>query len=150
MLSSRAYNQEDFHFLKECVRESPEWQKEECHELALEDYMRQYEHLNGRWLIWEENQELIGISFTLDCSPSNSRPWLGTLLLHPKYRLQGNGKRIINEIAKKWKSSGEKIAYSAIPIMNLGWSTFLSKCGFEQYKIEKEANKTYLLFIKPL
>lgn len=34
--------------------------------------------------------------------------------------------------------------------MKLNWSNFLSNCGFEQYKIEKEEEETYLLFIKPI
>lgn len=150
MLKSRPYEDRDYSFFLDCVNSSPEWQEEECEGNKLHSYLERYKHLEGHWLIWCNKDKQIGISFTLDSSPSNGRPWLGTLLILPGYRRIGYGSTIVSKLLKRWANEGEKIVYAGIPIMKLNWSNFLSNCGFEQYKIEKEEEKTYLLFIKPI
>lgn len=116
ILNSRPYEERDFSFFLECVNSSPEWQEEECDGNQLHNYMEGYKHLGGHWVIWSNKDVQIGISFTLDCSPSNRRPWLGTLLIHPEYRRKGYGKTIVNKLLRRWSKNGEKIVFAAIPI----------------------------------
>ncbi|MBM6618609.1 GNAT family N-acetyltransferase [Bacillus suaedaesalsae] len=150
MVTSRPYEDIDFSFFINCVKDSKDWQEEECHESELHNFMKKYEHVNGVWLIWSDENREIGISYTVEHAQSNGRPWVGTLLIHPQYQRNGYGKTIITQLLHTWADKGEKIAYAAIPIMQHGWISFLTSCGFEQYKIEKEYDKTYLLCIKPL
>jgi hypothetical protein len=146
----RDYEESDYEFFQACVKNSPEWQITECTVQQLSDYIQSYEYLNGRWLVWNYNGEPIGISYTVNESPANGRPWIGTILVENGKRQKGFGSRIVEALSREWEKSGHKVIYTAIPIMQNGWSEFLSKCSFEQYKIEKENEITYLLFVKPL
>jgi GNAT superfamily N-acetyltransferase len=149
-ITNRNYEEQDILFFQDCVKNSIEWQKEECSLHQLSEYMMSYEHLHGRWIVWLFDCQKVGISYTVNESPSNGRPWVGTLLVEPGHRKSGVGSKIMEALLEEWGNDGHKVAYAAIPIMQQGWSTFLSKCGFEQYKLEKEEGHTYLLFVKPL
>ncbi|KAA0548082.1 GNAT family N-acetyltransferase [Bacillus sp. BGMRC 2118] len=150
MMTSRKYENDDYTFILQCVRESNDWQEEECNISEIDHYLKEYEHVNGEWLVWCEEDKEIGISYSVDQAQSNGRPWLGTILVHPAYQRSGYGKSVISQLVKRWSAKGEKVAYAAVPIMRQEWISFLSACGFEQYKIEKEGDKTYLLCIIPL
>jgi GNAT superfamily N-acetyltransferase len=150
VITYRKYEEQDLYFFQSCVKDSPEWQQEECTYEDIKNFMAFYEHLNGRWLVWIHDGQKIGLTFTVDQSPSNGRPWLGTVLVDSAYRRQKFGEKMINLLLEEWAENGHKVAYAAIPIMQHGWSAFLSMGGFEQYKIEKDKEHTYLLFVKPL
>lgn len=151
-LDFRELNEDDDDFFKDIIRVSNDWQQEECFENELENYFLSYQMFNGHWRIWSVNNNRIGISYHMEWSPSNERPWIGTILVHPDYRLMGFGQNIIEKIGHELKSKGHKTCYVGCSIYQEGWLRFLGKCGFEQIKIEKDiaTSKEYMISVMPL
>ncbi|WP_338781729.1 GNAT family N-acetyltransferase [Metabacillus sp. FJAT-52054] len=134
----------------QCVKESPEWISEETEPGLLEEYLKKYEMYQGEWRIWELNGEPAAITFSIEWSPSNEKPWLGTILVHPSKRSQGIGERVIRMIAAELKEKGHKVLFAGVPAERLAWIQFLSKAGFEQFKMEKNEGEDYTILIFPL
>nr|WP_231889991.1 GNAT family N-acetyltransferase [Bacillus sp. SJS] len=134
----------------QCVKESPEWISEETEPGLLEEYLKKYEMYQGEWRIWESNGEPVAITFSIEWSPSNEKPWLGTILVHPSKRSQGIGERVIRMIAAELKEKGHKVLFAGVPAERLAWIQFLSKAGFEQFKMEKNEGEDYTILIFPL
>ncbi|WP_226665917.1 GNAT family N-acetyltransferase [Metabacillus litoralis] len=151
-LTFRGLNELDHEFFKYVIEDSHIWKIEEEYENDLERYLLSYQMYNGQWRLWSINNEPIGISFHLEWSPSNERPWIGTILVHPSHRLKGLGKEIIIEIGHDLKSKGHKACYVGCSIHQDGWLQFLAKCGFEQFKMEKDEmnSKKYMISVMPL
>ncbi|TXC92102.1 GNAT family N-acetyltransferase [Metabacillus litoralis] len=151
-LEFKELNKGDYNFFKDIIRVSDDWQQEECSENELENYLLSYQMFNGQWRIWYKNNNKIGISYHIEWSPSNERPWIGTILIHPNQRLRGFGQNIIKEIGHELKSKGHKACYVGCSINQDGWLRFLGNCGFEQLKIEKEVttSKEYMISVMPL
>ncbi|MFD1735660.1 GNAT family N-acetyltransferase [Bacillus salitolerans] len=150
-LTFRPIQDGDVPFIRRLIKDSPEWLKEEGESLDVYGIFNQYKYLQGQWLVWKENNSLVGISFLVESAPSNNRPWIGTIIVRKDKRRHGMGSSIIAKLLAMLKQDGHKIAYAAVPIENSSWINFLTICGFEQYKIEKnEDNKIYLLFVCPL
>lgn len=82
-LEFKELNEGDYNFFKDIIRVSNDWQKEECSENELENYLLSYQMFNGQWRLWYKNNNRIGISYHIEWSPSNERPWIGTILIHP-------------------------------------------------------------------
>ncbi|KEZ54089.1 GNAT family N-acetyltransferase [Metabacillus indicus] len=150
MIESRPYEDSDLDFFRELIASSPAWQKEEClPEQALE-YMFSYKMYNGEWQIWSCNNEAIGISFHISWSPSNEKPWLGTVLVKEDQRNKGYGKGMVSRISADLKKAGHKAVFAGCPADKLEWLKFLASCGFEQLKLERDAGgKEYMITVKP-
>ncbi|MBS2968815.1 GNAT family N-acetyltransferase [Metabacillus sp. KIGAM252] len=144
------YHEKDFSFFVRCVKKSPEWINEETEPALLEEYMKKYEMYQGEWRIWEENGEPAAITFSIEWSPSNEKPWLGTILVHPSKRSQGIGKKVIRSAAAELKEKGHKILFAGVAAERLDWIQFLSKAGFEQFKMEENSGEAYTILIFPL
>ncbi len=144
---------QDRDLLRSLIKESPSWQRVECGMNDLEVYLRSYEMFQGSWRVWNSpNNEPIGISYHLDWAPSNERPWLGTILIHPNERNKGYGKRIIQQIGQEQRENGHKALYASSPAIYDDWLKFLGKCQFEQVKLETNNtnNLDYIICVKPL
>lgn len=152
ILTYRELDEKDFIFLKEIITESPEWQKEECCVNGLESYLLSYMMYNGEWRIWYSGKKRVGVSFMLEWSPANEKPWIGTVLVHPMSRRNGIGKNIMKTIGHELSKRGHKALFAACPIKQDSWLQFLGKCGFEQFKIERDdsSSKEYMITVKPL
>lgn len=158
MMNSQSFSwknleiEKDLHFFNELVKASPEWSKEECVPEQLETYLSNYSMYNGVWQVWELDGDLVGICYVLEWSPSNEKPWLGTILIHPSFRGQGFAKKIIAMIGEELKARGHKALFAACPSNQSSWLLFLGKCGFEQYKfeIDDHTSQQYILTVKPL
>ncbi|MGM7720219.1 GNAT family N-acetyltransferase [uncultured Metabacillus sp.] len=151
-LSSRTLEVEDVEFLKEIITASPEWQQEECKAEELDFYLNSYKMYNGDWKIWNLGEMQVGVSYVLEWSPANEKPWIGTILIHQASRSQGLGRRILTEIGLELKHKGHKVLFAACPIKQDSWLQFLGKCEFEQFKVEKDetTSKEYMITLKPL
>ena len=151
-LSSRLLEKQDYDFVKEIILESQEWKREECWEEDIDSYVLTYKMYNGEWKIWSLNKEDVGVSFVIEWSPANEKPWIGTLLLHPTKRLQGIGKKIITSIGNDLRVKGHKVLFVGCPVNQNSWLEFIGKCGFEQFKVETEklTSKDYMIAVKPL
>ncbi|KKI93787.1 hypothetical protein WQ54_01670 [Bacillus sp. SA1-12] len=151
-LSSGTLEKEDYFFLKEIIAASPEWQNEECHAEELDSYLNAYKMYNGEWKIWKLGEVQVGVTYSLEWSPTNEKPWIGTILIHQASRSQGLGRRILAEIGLELKQKGQKVVFAACPIKQDSWLQFLGKCGFEQFKVEKDesTSKEYMITLKPL
>nr|WP_239585873.1 GNAT family N-acetyltransferase [Bacillus mesophilus] len=104
----------------------------------------------GNWYVWLNGSQRVGVSYYVEHAPSNNRAWIGTILVNSAHRSAGIGKAILKLITEKLKRKGHKVVYAAVPIHQNKWISFLSSCQFEQYKLEKEDELTYLLFVKPI
>lgn len=149
-LINRLMMEEDIPFLKSLIKNSPEWELEECSYEGLEEYLKEYKDVNGKWHVWYADNKKMAISYSVEQAPTNHRPWIGTLLVEPSSRQKGNGKKIIQYLLDEFQDNNHHVVYAAAPIHQNTWLSFLSSSGFEQYKIEKVESKTYLLFVKPL
>lgn len=152
ILSSSLLKEDDVEFLKTLIAGSPAWQKEECHAEELESYLLTYQMYNGEWRIWTLNGKQIGVSYVLEWSPANEKPWVGTILIHPNSRLKGFGRGILNEVGLELRQKGHKALFAGCPIGQDTWLQFLGKCGFEQFKVEKDdtTSKEFMITVKPL
>lgn len=139
-------------FFTQIIEDSPIWKENEIKGLALERYINSYSNLQGVWRVWWLNSwEPIGITFLVEKAPSNNKMWLGTILIAKEHRNKGYAKNIIKELANQSLSNGEDALFCGVPIEIHEWSMFLGKCGFEQFKIEKdETGQNYLVLVYPL
>lgn len=150
MLRSRELTQADFPFLKNLIKNSPFWEKEECYSETIDAFMLKYKMLNGRWLFWSLSSIQIGISYTVEWSPSNEKPWIGTILIRRDYRMKGFASTIINQICEEFRQKGEKAVFAGCPINQNQWIKFLANCQFEQFKVERnELGKEYSVLVRP-
>lgn len=117
---------------------------------GIEEYIEAYSELDGEWRVWEKDGERAGVTFHVRRAPSNRKPWLGTILVHPDRRGTGLGCGILLTLGEELAAEN-KAVFAAVPASESGWLEFLSKSGFEQYKSEKdEEGKEHLLLLKPL
>jgi GNAT superfamily N-acetyltransferase len=149
-ITSQPLNDEDFSFVEGLIKTSPEWEAEEYSHEGIQTFIKSYDTLQGKWSIWYLDSKKIAFSFYVEQALSNNRPWIGTIVVEETYRSKGIGKRIMQCLCGKFQDRGYKIVYAAVPIQQNKWISFLSSCGFEQFKLEKDGEKTYLLFVKPL
>lgn len=150
-LSCKILEEQEKSFLRELILDSPSWQKVETNANELDSFIKAYETFNGEWLLWSIGEENVAVTFHVNESPSNLKPWIGTILIKKSLQKRGLGKRVLNELAAKLKSRSEKVIFAATPIEKPEWSIFLSKCGFEQYKLEEdELGNKYIILILPL
>ncbi|MBU8788219.1 MULTISPECIES: GNAT family N-acetyltransferase [Bacillus] len=150
-MNSRPFSASDLAFFEELIRFSPEWAEEELSGEPVKSYMQSYAMYNGSWLVWEDDGRPAAVSFHLEWAPSNGKPWLGTLLVHPDYRRKGRGKTIIGNIGSRLKNAGHKALFAAVPFDRDEWQQMLAHCGFEQLKTEKdEKGNRYLIMVYPL
>ncbi len=150
ILKKLGMTKNDIPFFRTLIKSSPEWEVSECSAESLENYLNSYEEMNGIWSVWYAAETKIAISYSVEQAPSNGRPWIGTLIIEPTFRQKGWGKKIVRKLTSDFQNNGHQIVYAAVPLHQNDWISFLSSCGFEQYKLEKEKNNTYLLFVKPL
>ncbi|MGN9865713.1 GNAT family N-acetyltransferase [Bacillus swezeyi] len=150
-MNSRPFSPSDLAFFEEVIEVSPEWAEEELKEESAEAYMRSYAMYNGEWLMWEKGGRPAAVSFHLDWAPSNGKPWLGTLLIHPDFRQKGLAKEVIKTIGKRLNEKAHKALFAAVPYERDGWLNMLARSGFEQLKTEKdEKGEQYLVMVLPL
>lgn len=151
-ITSRNLEKSDYPFLMEMIKSSPEWKEEECKEDDLITYLQSYSMYNGEWKMWFDEAIPIGVTYVLEWSPSNEKPWIGTILVHQSVRIKGYGRLIINEIGNELKVRGHRALFVGCPIHQNSWLLFLGKCGFEQFKVEKDEtlNKEYMISVKLL
>ena len=152
VLSARDLQSSDLPFFQELINASTEWQQEECTSGQLETYLLSYKMYNGKWKIWYDGATNIGISFLVEWSPSNEKPWIGTILIHPSKYHRGYGKMVIEWYKKDLARKGFNVLFAACPIKRASWIQFLGKCGFEQFKVEKDeaTQKEYMISVLPL
>ncbi|MGR0121954.1 GNAT family N-acetyltransferase [Bacillus halotolerans] len=128
----------------------PVWKEEEFGEKDAESYMISYSMYNGSWLVWEKNGLPVAVSYHLEWAPSNGKPWLGTVLVDPAEERKGHARKIIEQIGQSLQDK-HRALFTAVPIDRNESILFLSQCGFEQLKTEKdEADKLYIIMVKPL
>ncbi|QOR68412.1 GNAT family N-acetyltransferase [Cytobacillus suaedae] len=138
-------------FFTMLIEDSPLWKENELKDLALDAYLHGYSSLHGDWKVWIDKGIPIGITFTVNKAPSNHKMWLGTILIAKEHRNKGYARKILQALADKAVSRGDEAVFCGIPIEINEWSIFLGKCGFEQFKIEKdEYGRNYLVFVLPL
>ncbi|MEK3710344.1 GNAT family N-acetyltransferase [Bacillus sp. FSL K6-1005] len=150
MLKNRPFEQNDLSWFEEIAEAHPVWKKEEFGEKDAESYMISYSMYNGSWLVWEKDGLPVAVSYHLEWAPSNGKPWLGTVLVDPAEERKGHAREIIEQIGQSLKEK-HRALFTAVPIDRNEWIRFLSQCGFEQLKTEKdEADKSYMIMVKPL
>ncbi|PGT78123.1 MULTISPECIES: GNAT family N-acetyltransferase [Bacillaceae] len=151
-LTSRILETSDYPFFMDLVRTSLEWQEEECKVEDITEYLSSYKMYNGDWRVWLDENHLIGISYVLEWSPANEKPWIGTIIVHENFRGKGYGKAILNEIGMVLSDNGHKAIFAGCPIQRDSWLLFLGKCGFEQFKVEEDdtTHKKFMISVKPL
>lgn len=150
-LHSRKMKYEDLVFFKKLVDESPEWKKEELiNHQDINSFIKSYAQLMGKWMVWEKKGETVAISFHLDKAPSNGKPWIGTVLVDKEFRRTDIGRGIIQSICKECKELGNNVVFAGVPLHQSEWMDFLSKCGFEQLKVEKSDDHSHMIMIYPL
>jgi GNAT superfamily N-acetyltransferase len=150
-LSSDKLTDEDFPFFLEVIKDSADWEKEEKFENNLKHYMAGYQELDGEWRIWRQNGERIAVTYHLDLSPSNRKPWLGTILVKKEMRRKGTGTEIIKLLADELKKKGKKSFFAGVPDHRDIWINFLADAGFEQFKMETSDNgQAFLIMVLPL
>nr|WP_272495819.1 GNAT family N-acetyltransferase [Bacillus pinisoli] len=104
---------------------------------------------DGDWLVWYKNKARVAITYHVEHAPSNNRPWIGTVLVSPSERRLGIGKKVVEQLRGELSERGHKAVYAAVPVERNQWIQFLASCGFEQFKLEKENDKMYLVFVLP-
>ncbi|MGQ5113420.1 GNAT family N-acetyltransferase [Bacillus halotolerans] len=127
----------------------PVWKEEEFGEKDAESYMISYSMYNGSWLVWEKDGLPVAVSYHLEWAPSNGKPWLGTVLVDPAEERKGHARKIIEQIGQSLQDK-HRVLFTAVPIDRNEWLLFLSQCGFEQLKTEKDEDKLYIIMVKPL
>ncbi|MGG1571530.1 GNAT family N-acetyltransferase [Fictibacillus sp. NRS-1165] len=154
-MENRKFKDEDLSFFIEMARHSPVWMKEEGlkgNEIdeQWKDYLHRYDETGGEWLIWSDEEQKIGAAYLVYTAPSNQKPWLGSIVIHPVKRKQGYARKIIEEISSIVKKQSP-VLFSACPSGNEAWLRFLNQLGFEQAGLESdEKGKEYIKFIKVL
>ncbi len=152
-LRARELRSSDLPFFQVLINCSTEWQEEECESSELENYLLSYSMYKGQWRVWQdESGNDIGISYMVEWSPSNEKPWIGTILIHPSNYRKGFGKMVIEQYKEELSKKGNKVLFAACPIYRDSWLQFLGSCGFEQFKVEKEekTQKEYMITVLPL
>lgn len=137
MLTGRDFEEEDLGFLEQLAASHPVWKNEEFGTKNAAEFMLAYSMYNGTWLVWEIDGAPAAVSFHLEWAPSNGKPWLGTVAVAPEAKEKGIGRAVIEEIAGRLRGE-HKAMFSAVPLDRQGWVLFLSQCGFEQLKLEKD------------
>jgi N-acetylglutamate synthase-like GNAT family acetyltransferase len=148
-LTFRPFLKTDLSFFKELAETSNKWSKNELNGIGLEDYLQQYEELAGEWRIWLEENNAVGLSYHLDCAPSNQKPWLGTILVKASERRRGIASSILDSLSGEFNHKGHKAIFAGVPIDEYEWSNFLSDCRFEQLKTEENKGETFLIMVRP-
>ncbi|MDW2877104.1 MULTISPECIES: GNAT family N-acetyltransferase [Bacillaceae] len=149
-ITSRSLSAGDYAFFQYLADHSGEWLVHETQGRGIEEYIEAYSELDGEWRVWEKDGERAGVTFHVRRAPSNRKPWLGTILVHPDRRGTGLGCGILLTLGEELAAEN-KAVFAAVPASESGWLEFLSKSGFEQYKSEKdEGGKEHLLLLKPL
>ncbi|MCK6256863.1 GNAT family N-acetyltransferase [Fictibacillus sp. KIGAM418] len=152
-MENRKIRDEDFDFFKEIIPHSHTWMKEEGltgeeNDEHLRSYLHRYDETGGEWLIWSGEGQKIGAAYLVYAAPSNQKPWLGTIVIHPEKRKQGFAKKIIEEISSM-VIKNSPVLFSACPAENTSWIRFLNHNGFEQAGLENdEKGKEYIKFVK--
>ncbi|AOC90888.1 GNAT family N-acetyltransferase [Bacillus amyloliquefaciens] len=150
MLTDREFEEEDIGFLEQLAAAHPVWKAEEFGTKNAAEFMLAYSMYNGTWLVWELDGTPAAVSFHLEWAPSNGKPWLGTVAVAPEAKEKGTGRAVIEEIAGRLRAE-HKAMFTAVPLARQEWVLFLSQCGFEQLKLEKDdREKTYMIMVKPL
>ncbi|MBT2687873.1 GNAT family N-acetyltransferase [Bacillus sp. ISL-47] len=150
-LTSNLLTDSDWPFFLKIIKTSPEWEETEKSGFNLKKYVALHEKLNGEWRLWRLDGEQIAVTFHVNKSPSNQKPWIGTILVKEERRRQGLGIAIIGKIGEELKSSGEKSLFAGVPEYRYKWIEFLSDAGFEQFKMETSPEgKDYLIMVCPL
>ncbi|KAF0824305.1 GNAT family N-acetyltransferase [Cytobacillus firmus] len=150
-ISSSKFTDEDLPFFLEVIKDSADWEKEEKSGNNLSNYMARYQELNGEWRIWRLNGERIAVTFHTNLSPSNRKPWLGTILVKKEMRRKGIGTKVIELLTAELKKKGEKSFFAGVPENRNNWIYFLSDAGFEQFKTEtSDDGREFLIMVCPL
>lgn len=138
-------------FFVTIIKDSPDWEQAELKGKTLENYLKEYEKFPGEWRIWSDEDKLVGITYTVQKAPSNNKPWIGTILITRELRKRGYARRIVDSLSAEFSSQGNGAVFTSVPIDFAEWATFLSKCLFEQYKIEEDTEGVkFLLLVRPL
>ncbi|WP_270181731.1 GNAT family N-acetyltransferase [Alkalihalobacillus sp. CinArs1] len=111
----------------------------------LVSYIQTYVGIGCEWTKWMHNDEPVAISCVHPSASSNMKPWIGTIVVKPGCRKQGFGRAVIEAHRKTMQN----VIFAGLPYEHIEWSLFLSKCGFEQYGIEEEDGKKYLIMVIP-
>lgn len=143
-------------FLVDLIQHSTCWKREEFGENPIQiqrvkQWMQKYDHLNGVWRIWERDSVPIGVTFHVQNAPSNQKPWLGAIIIHPTYRRKGYGMELIHTLSEEFNQKETTVLFTATPYNNINWGFFLAKCGFEQISVQQDNNgKSYTVYGKAL
>lgn len=125
------------------------WQIEELGRKATKpdivSYIQTYQGMGCSWQKWMQHDEPVAISCILHKAPSNGKSWIGTVVVNPKVRNNGVGQAVLSNHRKE----SDGVIFAGIPYARIEWSIFLGKCGFEQYGIEKDQGKEYLVMVHP-
>jgi N-acetylglutamate synthase-like GNAT family acetyltransferase len=146
----RAFKNTDSPFFQEVISASGKWREIELQGAELSHYMNQYDELEGEWRIWEWEGSPVAITYHLVSSPSNHKAWIGTVLVKASERRKGIAASILDQLAADLKEKGHRAIFAGVPIDEYEWSNFLSDCGFEQFKTEKNKGETFLIMVRPL
>jgi GNAT superfamily N-acetyltransferase len=141
----------DLIFFKRIAMDCDEWKEIELKGKSIEEYIDESEKWHGEWRVWNIGEDKVALSYHVKKAQSNEKPWLGTLLVAAEWRGNGVAKLILDFISKEVYSDSADVLFAACPISQIKWSSFLSKNGFEQYKLEKdEHGESYLIHARPL
>lgn len=150
-LTYRQMNPADAPFILQLIKESPQWKTNELKDLKLEEYFEMYTPVKGEWRVWDLNQKPVAVTFHVVKAQSNDKPWIGTIIVKENNRLQGVGKSVIHFLLSELKQMGSNVVFAGVPYSQLEWIDFLSRCNFEQFKVEKdELGVSYIIMINPL
>ncbi|MBY6050513.1 N-acetyltransferase [Cytobacillus firmus] len=150
-ISTSKFKEEDQPFFLEVIKDSTDWEEEEKCGNNLCNYMARHQELNGEWKIWRINGEQTAVTFHVNLSPSNRKPWLGTILVKKDMRRKGIGTAVIELLAAELKKKGEKSFFAGVPENRTKWIYFLSDAGFEQFKSEtSDDGGEFLIMVCPL
>lgn len=146
-----ALTHDDLDFFRKLIEESKQWQEEELGSLSPEEYYKKYEEMEGEWRVWSLGEDPVAVTYHLKNSPSNDKPWLGTILTSSLYRRRGFSREIIAALGGELKENGSDVLFAGVPPDRLEWLDFLARVGFEQYMLEKDgAAKHYMVLVSPL
>jgi GNAT superfamily N-acetyltransferase len=135
--------------LKRFTEHDSYWTSVEMQQMSEIEYRKKY--VDGEWRIWQLEERDVAITYHLEVSPSNQKPWIGTVIVSPKDRRQGLGMAIVQQLKQELKQRGHKAIFAGVPVEASVWIQFLSDCYFEQFKVEKdEQNQMYIIMVSPL
>ncbi|MGM7701016.1 GNAT family N-acetyltransferase [Pseudalkalibacillus sp. Hm43] len=157
MIQARRLQEKDHSVLSKWFEQSEEWLKEEgllaieMSPARLKVWMSLYDRYNGEWLVWFNKDGLIGFSHHILHAPSNTKPWIGMVMIAPELRRLGYGIKVLEEILRQVARSGYPIVFAGCPFDRIGWIQFLGKSGFEQIGLDVlENGRKYLKMAKPI